>query len=324
MAPTAAAAPGCRPELARLGHVALRTPDLEASLRFFDEIVGLEVVERGRDAAYLRAWGDHEHHTLALVAGDDGGLDHVGWRTRRPEDVELFRERLASSGIEVVEATAGSESGQGPAIRFRTPGGLPYELYHEVEKRPADPSRAPFIKTNTGRVWDHGISPRRIDHVNFVLPNVAGEEAWSHDVLGFRTHEYLRLDDGTIHASWLSVSPLAHDLAIGRGPAPGQVGLHHLAYFVDNVTDVIRAAEIYCEHGIAPDHGPGRHGISQASCVYARDPGSGNRLELYSGSYLVLDPDWEPVEWTQTEYRQWWGAQPDRSAESPIDVITPC
>ena len=72
---------------------------------------------------------------------------------------------------EVAEYT---EAGQGPALRFRTPTGLPYEIYHEVEKRPA---RGTAIKTNTGRPWDHGISPRRIDHVNFITPNVAAEEA---------------------------------------------------------------------------------------------------------------------------------------------------
>ena len=47
---------------------------------------------------------------------------------------------------------------------------------------------------------------------------------------------------------------------------------------------MLRAAEIYAEHGLEPDHGPGRHAISQAVCVYVRDPGSGNRLELYSSA----------------------------------------
>ena len=87
---------------------------------------------------------------------------------------------------------------------------------------------------------------------------------------------------------------------------------------------MLRAAEILTEGGIVPDHGPGRHAISQAVCLYARDPGSGHRVEFYSGSYLVLDPDWEPVEWTQAEYRQWWGPNPVRGDGSTMDLITPC
>ena len=308
--------------LARLGHVALVTPDLEQSLEFFDRVVGLEVVERSKTEAYLRAWGDFEHHTLALLAGDRGVVDHVGWRTRSPEDVDGLAAALTERGVAVTRVPAGTERGQGDAIRFHTPGGLPYEIYYDVEKRPADPARPPAMKTNSGRVWDHGISPRRVDHVNFVLPDVAAEQQWSESTFGFKTREYVRLDDGMIHAAWLSVTALAHDLALGRGPNPGDVGFHHVAYYLDNASDVLRAAEIYAEHGIQPDHGPGRHAISQAVCIYARDPGSGHRLELYSGSYLVLDPDWEPVEWTSADYRQWWGAEPRRAEGSPIDVIT--
>jgi biphenyl-2,3-diol 1,2-dioxygenase len=310
------------PELARLGHVALRTPDLDKSLWFFDDVLGLELVERTADSAYLRAWGDFEHHTLALLAGDDAALDHVAWRTRTPGDVDGFRRRLAAEGVDVAECAAGDELGQGAALRFRSPTGLPYEIYYDVEKRRSP--RPSVMKTNSSRVWDHGISPRRLDHVNLVTPDVDIEEEWSRRVLGFRTHEYVTMDDGRIRASWLAVTALAHDLALGLGARPEARGLHHVAFYVDNAQDVLRAAEIFSEHELVPDHGPGRHAISQAVCLYTRDPGSGHRVELYSGSFLVLDPDWEPVEWKQSEYRQWWGPEPIRGEGSPLDVITPC
>jgi catechol 2,3-dioxygenase len=174
--------------IARLGHVALRTPDLERSVAFFDHVVGLELVERDERAAYLRAWGDFEHHTLALVEGEEGALDHVGWRTRSAAHLEALLDRLRRDGFDLTEVS-GVEPGQGPAFQFRTPSGLPYELYFEVEKR--RPTDAPAIKTNSGPVWGHGISPRRIDHVNFVAEDVAAERAWSESVLGFRTHEYV-------------------------------------------------------------------------------------------------------------------------------------
>ncbi len=310
--------------LARLGHVALRTPDLEGSLAFFDGVIGLELVERDERAAYLRAWGDHEHHTLALFAAPDGAFDHAGWRTRTPADVAALGAQLRAQGIDTEDVAPGEESGQGAALRFRTPSGLPYEIYHDVDKRPARDGRRPVVKTNTARPWDHGISPRRLDHVNFVTPDVAAEERWSQSALGFRTRERVLTDDGGIRGAWLGVSALAHDLALGAARSTGGCGLHHVAFFVDNAADVLRAAEIFIEHGIEPDHGPGRHAISQAVCLYARDPASGHRVEIYSGSYLVLDPDWEPVDWSQAEYRQWWGAQPAHTEGSPIEVVTPC
>ena len=54
------------PEIAKLGHFALITTDLEKSKWFFSEILGLEETETVDGVVYLRAWGDFEHHTLSL------------------------------------------------------------------------------------------------------------------------------------------------------------------------------------------------------------------------------------------------------------------
>lgn len=307
--------------LARLGHVALRTPDVDRSLWFFDTVVGLDLVEQTDDAAYLRSWGDFEHHTLALQKAEIGGLDHVGWRTRSVDDLHALADQLRAEGTELTEVPPGAERGQGQAFRFRTPTGLPYEIYFEVDKPKQAGRRA--LPTTSGRVWGHGVSPRRIDHVNFVTPDPGRERTWSEQTLGFRTHEYVSDADGTIRAAWLAVTPLAHDLAFGTAPH-GEPGLHHVAFALDNASDVLRAAEIYAEHDLRPDHGPGRHAISQAVCIYTRDPASDVRLELYSSAYLVLDPDWEPVEWKAGEYRQWWGPEPIGGKDAPLNVIAPC
>ena len=45
------------PSLAKLGHVALVTPDLGRSLRFFRDVVGLEQVAGDGSSVDLRAWG---------------------------------------------------------------------------------------------------------------------------------------------------------------------------------------------------------------------------------------------------------------------------
>lgn len=45
--------------IAKLGHVALVTPDMERSLWFWSEVVGLEEVQRTGDAAYLRGGLDY-------------------------------------------------------------------------------------------------------------------------------------------------------------------------------------------------------------------------------------------------------------------------
>jgi catechol 2,3-dioxygenase len=54
------------------------------------------------------------------------------------------------------------------------------------------------------------------------------------------------------------------------------------------------------ENDIFIEAGPSMHNNSQGFYLYSYEPG-GNRVEVYSGSYLVLAPDWEPVIWNEEE-----------------------
>jgi catechol 2,3-dioxygenase len=286
-------------EIAKLGHVGLVTPDLDASLGFWRDIVGLEEVEHTGDTAYLRAWGDFEHHSLSLIAGDAARVDHVAWRTKRPEHLDEFAARF--EGVRWVDA--GEERGQGRALRFATPDGHALELYYEMEKAP----RSARLKSNTARAWSHGVSPRRIDHVNLVSTDPAKTCTWLGETLGFELRELISMNDGSMLGGWMGVTNLLHDVAVMRDAG---AGLHHLAFYLDAAQDVLRAADILVEAAVPIDAGPGRHGISQAIFLYAKDPGSGHRLELFSGGYLVFEPDWEPVVWHEDELAlgmTWWG-----------------
>jgi catechol 2,3-dioxygenase len=72
---------------------------------------------------------------------------------------------------------------------------------------------------------------------------------------------------------------------------------------------VLRAADILTENGIFIEAGPSKHNNSQGFYLYSYEPG-GNRVEIYSGSYLVFAPDWEPVTWDEQERGSgtYWGA----------------
>ena len=85
--------------------------------------------------------------------------------------------------------------------------------------------------------------------------------------------------------------------------------LHHFSLWVDNREEVLRAADILVENGIFIEAGPSKHNNSQGFYLYSYEPG-GNRIEVYSGSYLVFAPDWEPVTWDEKERGTgvYWGA----------------
>ena len=302
------------PEIAKLGHVALVSNNLEKSLWFFEEVVGLEKTIEVDGVHYLRAWGDFEHHTLSIQSGPQPAIDHIAWKTKRPEDVQNFAELLRTAGVAVEDVPAGYESGQGDAIRFQLPSGHNFELYYTMEKPVVtDPKLKSVLKNQPLKAWRKGVSPRRIDHVNIATnqdPSVIIN--FLVETLGFNIREYVKGLDGNMLSAWMSVTPLVHDIAVMSKPnfkTPHE--LHHLSYWSDNAQDILRAADILKENGIE-FIGPGKHGISQAMYVYAIDPGSGVRVELFSNGYLIFEPDWEPIEWTLEDMAfgfTYWGEQ---------------
>ncbi|SOC37830.1 VOC family protein [Ureibacillus acetophenoni] len=291
-----------KPELAKLGYVALVTPDLNKSLWFFKEIIGLEETACENGVHYLRAYGDFGHHTLSIEEGESGYVKHVGWRTKKREDVNLFKEALINAGVNVEFVQAGSTKGIGESIRFQLPSGHTFELYYDMEKPIVEEHRRSVLKNQPYKAWAKGISPRRFDHVN-IHSTIHIKETYDFLLkqLGFNMREYVVDDEDNIMAGWMSVTPLVHDVAfIAKPTLPTPARLHHISYWSDDSQDILRAADILKENGLQ-FIGPGKHGVSQALYLYVIDPGSGCRVELFTGGYLIFEPDWEPVKWTLDE-----------------------
>lgn len=298
------------PAVARLGHVALETPDLAESLYFFREAVGLEEVERSDGTVYLRAVDELDHHSLSLTEAETAGIDHVGWQTAEPEHVDAFAERFESRGMGVTRIDGGTEPGQGDAIRFDAPNGHRFELYGEMAKPDPPADRRSKLRN---RVYDptgnNPIAPQRIDHVQIWDPNGKACADWIREELGFQVQEYYDDADGSRWGTFLSACEVKIDLAVVQSTAEtDEPALHHVAYKVDSPNDLFAAHDAMNERGL-PTDGIGQHSISRGEFLYARDPVSTHRIEFNTGSYLTLDPHWEPVAWQEgdLEDRQWIG-----------------
>lgn len=311
-----------KPEIAKLGHVALVTGDLQKSLVFFKDIIGLEETEVVDGVHYLRAYSDFQHHTLSLEAGESGYVKHIGWRTKTADCLAGFEALLQEHNVKYDNFPKGTTVGIGDSIRFKLPSGHTFELYYDVEKPKATNGNASVLKNQVYRSWNKGISPRRFDHVNIHTSTDADVSyEFLTDVLGFNIREFMRGDDGIL-AAWMSVTALVHDVALlKKETLPTPARLHHISYWLDDAQDVIRAADILRENGL-DFIGPGKHGASQAIYLYVMDPGSGCRVELFTGGYLIFEPDWTPVEWTLEERsacNTYWG---DSVQDKELNNIT--
>ena len=86
--------------LSMLSHVELLTPELEASVAFARDILGLDVVDEEGDSVYLRCWGDYYRYSLVLTAAAEPGLGHGAWRTWNAEQLDIAVASVEAAGVD--------------------------------------------------------------------------------------------------------------------------------------------------------------------------------------------------------------------------------
>ncbi|MEJ1969427.1 MAG: VOC family protein [Rhizomicrobium sp.] len=96
---------GCpRPDIAarprRLGHIILFTPDVTRQLRFYSDVLGMQVSDTIVDAyaAFLRTPGDSDHHVLGLLNSPAPGFHHASFEVASIDESELAAKRLLGKG----------------------------------------------------------------------------------------------------------------------------------------------------------------------------------------------------------------------------------
>lgn len=283
--------------IAHIGHVELRVGELERSRQFFTDVLGLHVADEDEERVYLRAWQDWDHHTLILHRSTGPGVEHVGWRVESPKALLEIEKRLRNAGRPHHWVSGGEERGQGDGLRFWTPAGIPMEAYWEVQSfKPGDPSLESKLPSHPQRYPGRGAGPRRFDHVNFLVDEVVEEQTWLTSELGIHHRYYLEGQDEVRLGSWLSRTNISHEIAVMRNRNRSGTLLHHAAYFLDSPDQVMRAATMLADAGARIEWGPGNHGTSGAIFIYFFEP-SGNRIEMWTGGFLIFAPDWEPLRW---------------------------
>jgi catechol 2,3-dioxygenase len=142
----------------RIGHVHLRVADLDRSIAFYADALGLRVTADGRDvgldAAFLAA-GDYHHHIGLNTSESAGasppppghtGLYHVAFLY--PDSRELGRavQRLLDHGVEVDH---GTDHGGTVSVYLEDPDGNGVELYYDRPRHDwSDGDGRPVLKAD--------------------------------------------------------------------------------------------------------------------------------------------------------------------------------
>lgn len=131
-------------KIRELGHIVLQVTDLDRSIRFYRDTLGLPLVSqgkpRGRRIVFFSLGA--KHHDLALIelapgaAGNDparAGIMHLAFKIG--DDIELLKEaraRMVAAGVPIVNTT---EHMTTYSLYLSDPDGITVELY--VDRDPA-------------------------------------------------------------------------------------------------------------------------------------------------------------------------------------------
>ena len=295
-------------DVAAIGHAEMLTPKAEESLRFFVDVLGMEVEATEGQSVFLRGWGDYARYSFKLTESDSSGLEHMALRAWSPEALERRVAAIEATGLG--EGWIEGDLGHGPAYRFRDPDGHLMELYFETEKYDPPQHLKPSLKNQPQRYVGRGAAVKRLDHVNLMAADVRPTREFCQELLGYRLHERIELDDGTESGAWMSLSIAAHELIYVEDAHGARGRLHHVAFWVDTREEVMRAADLFLDNDVEIEAAPSKHAIAQGFFLYGFEPG-GNRVEVTTGGYFVFDSDHEPTVWTEAERArgQAWGVK---------------
>lgn len=282
------------PGILRLSHADVRVPDLELALAYYTEVVGLVETARTSDRAFLKAWDEHQHHSLILTSSPTYGLNSLGFKVETAAELDRLADRVIAAGLDVGRFGPGELAlGSGSTVRFTAPSGHVVDLVHGMEQVG---NGLPLLNPPPKPDDLIGMAPPRIDHIFLLCEDVDGVTRFFQDVLEFRLTEQILADDGHQLTTFLERTHSPHDIAFLTGP---NGGFHHVAFWVDEWNDLREAADICAYHGVPIDAGPTRHGATRGCGLYFFDP-AGNRNEVYTGGYW-FDPDDDPTTWTEAE-----------------------
>jgi catechol 2,3-dioxygenase-like lactoylglutathione lyase family enzyme len=282
----------------RMAHVALRVPDLDASVTWATTVMGLRESERVDGVSYLTHASCH--HSLQYIADDRLALDHVAMEAHDADALAALTARLHERGIEVV-STSVEEAGLKQAVRFRGPEGHVFEVFAGMDCNEPD-------------FTSRGVPTRRFGHPTITCENTHAARDLFADVLDFRLSD--EIGDGLLF--FLRCNPEHHGIGIQRG-APG---LNHYAWNVENLATLGLLGDTLAKNGGRFIWGPGRHGAGNNLFTYHFDP-AGAVVEYYADLYHVWDEDtYVPGTWSLDDHhgQNMWGPT---TPQELIEAYTP-
>lgn len=228
-------------------YVRLGSSDLDASVRFATEILGLELVRRDTKRAYLRA-GDGQDHHVTYTRGD------------------IRQEALAFEARDL-DAIAGALEKAGHRLRAGTPSECD-ERHVKAMVSLVDPTGNPLeivqgLSSSAIVKYTRDAGITAFSHVGLRTTDAPRDERFWTGTLGARVSDWIG------DAALLRIDDVHHKIALFPAARPG---IQHVNCQVSSFEDIMRSLYFLKDRNVKIVFGPGRHPTSGAMFLYFQGP----------------------------------------------------
>jgi catechol 2,3-dioxygenase len=288
--------------IADIGHIAFRVPDVDTSVNYLVDVLGMHEVERVGDTSYVTigspypsVWPTVDHHVFEFSPSTTGApeFDHIGFIAHDAAALAEVRRRALEHGVEIDESVT-SEPGIAEMLRLVAPSGHIVDVYAEMETLERD-----YVPS--------GVMMHRLAHAFLWTEDMKGLLQFFVDVLGFKISDWVG-DEDAPYIGFARCHLEHHTIAVGAGPAEA---LHHYALEVANTSDLGRLGDQLARVNNGFIWGIGRHGGGDNVVSYHLGP-EGLLIEVYTDMQKIAGEAWEPRHWSLDEPRagNLWGQMP--------------
>jgi catechol 2,3-dioxygenase-like lactoylglutathione lyase family enzyme len=232
----------------RIGHATFETPDLEKKIDYYTQVMGLALVEREKDRAFLAARSGQL--AIELQRGGKPVCTKLSFEVAPNADFADMARKLADDGVKS-EVRSDSIPGTSRLLSFKDPKGTSIELFTEWTGLGRDQSVG-------------GIGPLKLGHVAFFTDNPQAMSEFYGRVLGFRTADWI----GDFFV-FMRCNADHHVVNFIRGKT---VGMHHLAFELRDFSHIQHACDLFGQKDIPIVWGPVRLGPGHNVATFHRNP----------------------------------------------------
>lgn len=292
-----------------MAEITLGVPDVAATQAFYNEFglttsaPGVLATANGGDQMRL-VQRSYRHLVEYVVAADDA------------DDLARISAAAAAHDLAVSTHDDGSISVLDPICGIRARVAIRPRIQLDEYESPVmnTPGHVARVNDRAPAIFDAGpAQPRKLGHVLYATPDLAGSMKFLCDVLGFKVSD---TSEGII--AFLRCSDDHHNIGMTQAPLHF---FHHSSWMVNDVDEIGKGAQ----NLLAGDPGRsvwglGRHFLGSNLFWYFRDP-MGNYAEYYADlDQIPSAADWEARNWAPDKSLYAWGPPPPHEFLEPRDL----